>query len=33
VQRRASEGREIGLDIGDLQGCANPCNARIITRT
>jgi hypothetical protein len=33
VQHTAIQGKEIGLDIGDLQTCANPCNPRFITRS
>ena len=32
MQRCASEGRKTGLDMGDLQAYANPCNVWIITR-
>jgi hypothetical protein len=32
VQRRARQRKESGLDMGDLQACANPCNARLIIR-
>jgi hypothetical protein len=32
VQHRARPRKESGLDMADLQACANPCNNLFITR-